>query len=257
LLFLIDTGSQGVFLDPGAAKRLGLKTQGMLEVRGAQRTKGLGVAALDSIRIGTARLPLHVVSVVDLHSVTYNGATVDGVLGYPFFAAAEVRIDPNRPAMTIARPGELPPQGTAIPIDTDRELPETTAKINGIDGRFLIDTGNSNELLVFHAFVQSHPGVVYYAGSRFASNSGVGGSSSAVRAMVNEIDVGPFRLYNRFADVMLADRGAFADRNEAGNIGLATLRNFVFTFDFAHRVLYLDPTRWFDNGRFRSPPQYP
>lgn len=251
LLFLIDSGSQGVFLDPGAAQRLGLKTEGTLEVRGARRTNGLGVAALDTIDIGHARLPLHVVSVVDLSSVVYHGSTVDGVLGYPFFAAAEVRVDPDGLTMTLAKPGALPPQGTAISIDTDRELPETLTTINRVPGRFLLDTGNSDELLVFHAFLQDHPSAVYYAGSHYAQNSGVGGGSAAVRATVNEIDLGPYKMYNRYADIMLADNGAFADRNEAGNIGLGTLKNFVFTFDLAHDALFLDPTRSFDNGRFR------
>jgi len=255
LLFLVDTGSQGVFLDPAAAQRLGLKTEGKLEVRGARRTNGLGVAALEAIDIGSAHLPLHVVSVVDLSAVEYNAATVDGVLGYPFFAAAEVRVDPDRLTMTIGKPGTLKPQGTAIAIDTDRELPETMTTINNVPGRFLLDTGNSNELLVFHAFAKDHPAAVYYAGSHYARNSGVGGGSAAVRAMVNEIDLGPFKMYNRYADVMLADNGAFADRNEAGNIGLGTLKNFVFTFDLAHDALFLDPTRQFDNGRGRPGPQ--
>lgn len=253
LVFLIDTGSQGVFLDPDAARRLGLKTEGTLEIRGARRTSGLGVAALDAIDIGHARLPLHVVSVVDLHAVVYHAATVDGVLGYPFFAAAEVRIDPDRLTMTIGKPGTLRPQGTEITVDTDRELPETATTINGVPGRFLLDTGNSNELLVFHAFARDHPSAVFYAGSHYAQNSGVGGGSAAVRAMVNEIDLGPYKMYNRYTDVMLADNGAFADRNEAGNIGLGTLKNFVFTFDLSHRALFLDPTRSFDNGRGRSP----
>ena len=253
LLFLIDSGSQGVFLDPGAAQRLGLKTEGTLEVRGARRTNGLGVAALEAIDIGHARLPLHVVSVVDLSSIVYNGATVDGVLGYPFFAAAEVRVDPDRLTMTVGRPGSLKPQGTEVAIDTDRELPETTTTINRVPGRFLLDTGNSNELLVFHAFVRDHPSVAFYAGSHYAQNSGVGGGSAAVRTMVNEIDLGPYKMYNRYADVMLSENGAFADRNEAGNIGLGTLKNFVFTFDLAHDALFLDPTRSFDNGRGRTP----
>ncbi|MBV8117992.1 MAG: retropepsin-like domain-containing protein, partial [Candidatus Eremiobacteraeota bacterium] len=209
--------------------------------------------ALNAIDIGSAHLPAHVVSVVDLSMVTYNGARVDGVLGYPFFAAAEVRIDPDTMTMTIAKPGALTVRGTALAIDTDRELPELSARINGTtDGRFLLDTGNNNELLVFHSFVQAHPGVVFYGTARtFAQNRGVGGSSAAVPAIVDRLEIGPFNLYNRYADVMLADTGAFADANEAGNIGLATLKNFVFTFDYSHRAFFLDKTHRFDDGRYR------
>jgi hypothetical protein len=256
LLLLLDSGSQGLFLDPAAAQRLGLTPQGTIEIRGAKPTRGAGVAALDSIDVGGARLPAQVVSVVDLSSVTYDGVTIDGVLGYPFFAAAEVRVDPDSHTMTIAKPGTLAVRGTAIALNTDRELPEISARLNDkVDGRFLVDTGNSNDLLVYHAFVQAHPGVVFYGSARtFSRNRSVGGSSAAVAATVYRLQIGPFNLYNRYADVMLADTGAFADGSEVGNIGLATLANFIFTFDYANRTLYLDKARSFDDGRYR--PQY-
>ncbi|MGA8533022.1 MAG: retropepsin-like aspartic protease [Candidatus Tumulicola sp.] len=253
LTLLIDSGSQGLFLDPGAAARLGLVPEGILEVRGSKRISGRGVAALDRIDIGSAHLPVHVVSIVDLSMVTFDGGTVDGVLGYPFFAAAEVRVDPDAMTLTIAKPGTLPARGTPLRIDTDRELPEVSARINGtVDGRFLVDTGNNNDLLVFHAFVEAHPGVVFFGGARkFAPNRGVGGSSAAVPAVVDRLEIGPFKLYNRNADVMLSDTGAFADVNEAGNIGLGTLKNFVFTFDYSNGTLFLDKARRFDDGRYR------
>jgi hypothetical protein len=256
LLLLVDSGSQGVFLDPAAAQRLGLTPQGTLEIRGAKQTTGLGVAALDGIDIGSAHLPVHVVSVVGLSSVTDNGVGVDGVLGYPFFAAAEIRIDPDAMTMTIAKPGSLAVRGAPIPIDTGRELPEMSARLNDkVDARFLVDTGNSNDLLIFHAFTQANPGVVFYGSARsFSRNAGVGGSSAAVAATVDRLTIGPFNLYNRYADVMLSDTGAFAGGNDAGNIGLSTLRNFVFTFDFSNGTLYLEKARSFDDGRYR--PQY-
>jgi predicted aspartyl protease len=254
LTLLIDSGAQEIFIDAGAAKRLGLHGEGTLEIRGAQRTSGLGVAALDHLDFGSARLPVGVVSLVDLHNVTYHGATVDGILGFPFFAAAEVRIDPQQLTMTLGRPSTLPLDGAAIPVDTDRELPDIFAKIDGVAARFLIDTGNSNELLVFHAFADAHPGLAMTAGTRFSPNRGVGGSSAAVAGFVNQLDIGPYRLYNRYADIMLADAGAFADRNDAGNIGMGVLGQFVMTFDLAAHTLYLQKGSMFDDGRYRQPP---
>jgi Aspartyl protease len=251
LTFLVDSGSQAIVLDPGAAKELGLVTQGRVEIRGAERTSGAGFANLGDIDIGGARLPVGVVSVVDLSAVQYLGIPVDGVLGYPLFAAAEVRIDPDALTMTLARPGTLPPLGDAIPVDTDRELPEIAASVGGIDGRFLADTGNNSELLLFHRFVQAHPRVAEYAGHGFVPNSGVGGSSSAVPVMVDRLAIGPFTLYNRYTNVILSDTGAFADRNDAGNIGWGSLRNFVVTFDLANGRLLLERARTFDDGRYR------
>jgi hypothetical protein len=256
LLLLIDSGSQGIVLSPDAASRLGLRPQGTIEIRGARQTNGAGIAPLDAIDIGAVRLPVNVVSVVDLNGLSYEGKSVDGVLGYPFFAAAEVRIDPDDSTLTIAQPGALPVRGSALPIEVGRQVPEIIARINNkIDGRFVVDTGNNSDLLVFHAFVEAHPGVVFYGGARnFAANRGVGGSSAAVPVSVDRLQLGPFTLYNRYANVLLADRGAFAEGADAGNIGYGSLRNFIVTFDAANGTLYLEKARWFDDGRYR--PQY-
>jgi predicted aspartyl protease len=254
MTFILDSGSQGLFMDPVAALKVGLIGEGTMEIRGARRTQGLGVAALESLQIGSVHVPVGVVSIVDLSTITLDGKSIDGVLGYPFFAASELRIDPEKLTMTIARPGSLPAQGTPVAVDTDRELPEVVANINGVPARFLIDTGNSGELLVFHAFLDAHRGLVNYSDARtFTPNRGVGGSSSVVPAMVNDIAIGPFNLYNRRAGIVLSSNGAFADSEDAGNIGWGTLKNFVMTFDMANQTMSLEKTRWFDDGRGRTP----
>ena len=249
--FLLDSGAQAVVLDAHVAKEAGLTPQGQLEVAGAQRTGGLGVAALDSIQIGGVALPVRMVTVLDLRGVT-GALPIDGILGYPFFAAAEIRMDPDAQTMTFAKPGALKPEGTSFNVDTDRELVELQARINGTDGRFVIDTGNGNELLVYSPFIRAHAGLIEYAGGQFAGNMGVGGSASAVGAVVAELDIGPFRFFNNSANVMLSTQGAFADRFAAGNIGLGLLRNFVLTFDLANAKLYAKPAAHFDDGRYRT-----
>ncbi len=224
--FLIDTGAQSVIVDPETALTLGLEPQGRLEVSGAQRTAAQGVGALDGIDIGGAHLPLHVASVVDLSGIVDSTIPIDGIVGYPLFAAAEVRIDPDDDELTLAKPGSLPVRGVRLPVETDRAMPEVRAKLDGIEGQFIVDTGDANELLIFRAFANAHP-------------------------MVSEFDLGPFRLYNRYASVVLANAGAFADRDDAGNVGHGILANFVTTFDLANGALYLDKARRFDDGRYR------
>jgi len=249
--FLVDSGAQAVVLDAHVAQEAGLTPQGQLEVAGAQRTGGLGVAALDSIQIGGVVLPLRMVTVLDLRGVT-GAQPIDGILGYPFFAAAEVRIDPDAQSMTFAKPGTLKSDGTTFSVDSDRELVEVQGKVNGTAGQFVIDTGNGNELLVYGPFIHAHAGLIEYAGGRFAENMGVGGSASAVGASVDELDIGPYRFFNNYANVMLGTQGAFADRFAAGNIGLGVLKNFVLTFDLANAKLYAKPAAHFDDGRYRT-----
>jgi len=251
--FLVDTGAQAVVVDSRVAAQLGLQPQGHLEVSGTTRTGGLGIADLDSIQIGEASLPVREVSVLDLQGAT-GSFNVDGVLGYPFFAAAEVTIDPVALTMTFAKPGALHPRGNAIPIDVDRQLVELTGKVNGTEGRFVIDTGNSTELLLFDPFMRAHPYVVAFQPRSLARDYGVGGSAPAVNATIDELDVGTFRLFNRYANLMLTNRGAFADRFDAGNIGMGTLRNFIVTFDLSNERMFMQPSAVFDDGSRR--PRY-
>jgi len=252
--FLVDTGAQAVVIDSRVAAQLMLVPHGLLQVRGARRITAVGVAELDSIGVGGVDLPLGEISIVDLSQSTGGAFPIDGVLGYPFFAAAEVRFDYDRLTMTFGKPGSLPVVGEHIDLDTDRELAEVAVKINGTPTYCVVDTGNSNELLVYYPFVRAHPGTIPYAGSKQVSNFGVGGSMPAVGTFVDQLDVGTFRLFNRYANVMLSDSGAFADRIDGGNIGVAILRNFVTTFDMANRAIYLKRGDSFDDGRYRARP---
>ncbi|HEY8315104.1 MAG TPA: aspartyl protease family protein [Candidatus Baltobacteraceae bacterium] len=250
--FLIDTGAQGVVVDSRVAAALLLVPNGRLEVSGATRVGGLGIAELDSIGIGAATLPVRVVSILDLRTATGGAFPIDGILGYPFFAAAEVRIDPDKMTMTIGKPGSLDVLGSKFAVDVDRQLAEINARLDGVDGRFVLDTGNGSELLIFNPFMQEHPGLIPYAGHAAVSNYGVGGSMHAIGLTIDELDMGPFRFFNRYANVMLSQSGAFADKFDAGNIGMATLRNFVTTFDLANGAMYLSRGARFDDGRYRS-----
>lgn len=249
--FLVDSGSQGNVIDATVARQLGLHPAGALEIRGAARTASLGVVRTPAISVGGATLPTRIATVVNLQGILAN-RPFQGVLGYPFFAAAEVRFNPDRRTLTIAKPGALPPLGERLSVDTDRELTEVHATIDReAAARLIVDTGDSNELLLFTSFIDAHPGLINFAGSPPLENRGVGGSTHAVGTVVDELQLGTFHLYNRNANIILSSAGAFADRNDGGNVGYGVLRNFVTTFDLADRSLFLKRAKDFDDGRYR------
>ncbi len=249
--FLVDTGAQAVVLDTKAAAQLGLQPQGHLEVSGARRMGGMGIAPLDGLQIGSATLPLRMVTIIDLGNVA-GSFHADGVLGYPFFASAEVQFDAAGRTMTFAKPGTLPARGEVFPINVDRELVEMHGKVNGVAGRFVLDTGNNSELLLFSPFVNTHPGLLPTGERQFANSYGVGGSTQAFAVTIDELDMGSYRFFNRYANVILAQQGAFADRFDAGNIGMGVLRNLIVTFDVADAKVYATQSSVYDDGRFRS-----
>jgi predicted aspartyl protease len=251
--FLLDTGAQSVLLDSHVAREAGLLELGALEVRGVSRTGGLHVLNLPRIDIGLAHLDNLVASSIDLRGSLGGAGRLDGILGMPFFASAMVEIDFAHRAMRFGVPGSFVPRGQRVPLDGDRGLVEAVFRLDGsIDAPFIVDTGNSGELLLYHPFVTAHPGIVPFSGS-IVTNYGIGGFAPTYRSSLDELLLGDVPLYHQIADVVTSTKGAFADRIDAGNVGLGVLRNFIVTFDLANGALYLEKGDAFDDGRFRVP----
>jgi len=239
--FLIDSGAQNVVLDSRVAKQLGLVEEGALEVRGAARIGGLRVARLPQLRIGDAELDDLVVSTLDL-GTTLGSIHIDGILGYPFFAAALVELDMAHGTMRFGPPGSFAPAGARVALDVDREIPEAMVRLDErVEAPFLVDTGNSGALLLYGPFAERHPELVPRTGP-LTGNYGVGGFNRSYGARLGAISVGSIALAQRDVEVVMATDGAFADRVDAGNLGFGVLRNFVMTFDLAGGTLYLAAT---------------
>lgn len=249
--FILDTGAQSVLLDSSVAKAAGLTELGTLEVRGANRTGGLHVISVPRLDIGIAHLDDLVATSLDLHGAMGGVSRLDGILGFPFFASSLVELDFAHKTMRFGRPGSFQPRGQRIPLDVDRGLVEAMFRLDGtVDAPFMVDTGNSGELLLYHPFVTAHPGIVPFSREAIA-NYGIGGAAPTYRSSLDELALGGVPLYHAVTDVVLADKGAFADRVDAGNVGLGILKNFIVTFDLANDALYLEKGASFDDGRLR------
>lgn len=249
--FLLDTGAQSVLLDSSVAKAAGLAEEGALEVRGAARSGGLHVLALPRIDIGDAHLDDLVATSLDLRGAMGGVSRLDGILGFPFFAAALVELDFAHHTMRFGEPGSFVPRGQRVPLDLDRGLVEAMFRVDReLDAPFIVDTGNSGELLLYRPFIVAHPGIVPFT-REAVFNYGIGGTAPTYRSSLDELALGGIPLYHRVADVVMADKGAFADRVDAGNVGLGILKNFVVTFDLSNNALYLEKGELFDDGRLR------
>ncbi len=250
--FLLDSGAANVLLDERVARAAGLHEEGALEASGASRTGGLHAARLDDLQIGDGHLRNLVVSTIDLGSTTGGSFRIDGVLGYPFFSSAIVRLDPVAGTLTFAPPGKLAPAGVRVDVELDRLLPQVAVRLNDrASGQMVVDTGNGGAVLLYRPFVDANPGIVPYSDVSRRS-FGVGGSTVSYRSSLDALEIAGTTLYHLDTDVMLATQGAFADRFVAGNLGLAVLHNFVVTFDDPDSAIYFERSTVFDDGRSRG-----
>jgi predicted aspartyl protease len=250
--FLIDSGAQNILIDKHVSHDLGLAPVGALEASGAQRVGGLQIAHLDALGVGDGTLHDLVVTTLDLGRSTSGAFPIDGILGYPFFAEATVTLDIAHSTMKFGPPGSFVPPGTKVALETDRAFPEAHFRINdALDVPFLVDTGNAGEILLYKPFVDRHPSIVPPSVTATRRAYGIGGATSSYSSSLDRIDLADFTIYHAQAEVMLATRGAFADRFDAGNVGLGVLRNFVVTFDESANALYFERGSDFIDGRLR------
>jgi len=250
--FLIDTGAQNILIDRHVATELGLAATGSLEASGASRTGGLQLTRVRELAIGSGRLTDLVATTIDLGASTAGAFRIDGILGYPFFAAATVRLDLANRTMTFGPPGSIVRAGERVPLELDRAFPEARFRINATtEAPFIVDTGNAAELLLYKRFVDRHPGIVPFTLTSRHSY-GIGGATLSYRTTLERLDAGSLSLYHVDTDVMQATRGAFADRFDAGNVGLGVLKNFTVTFDLADAAMYLERGTAFDDGYARK-----
>jgi hypothetical protein len=151
-----------------------------------------------------------------------------------------VQLDFPHHVMRFGPPGSFVPAGDRIGLDTDREIPEAVFRIDGsIDAPFIVDTGNSGELLLYSPFVDAHPRLAPAVGAPTSSYIGIGGADRTYSTRLDAFRMGSITIPGQNADVIVAKNGAFADRVDAGNVGLGVLRKFVVTFDFANHAMYL------------------
>ncbi len=250
--FLLDTGAQSVLLDSSVAKEAGLSEFGALEVRGAGRAGGLHVLTLPRIDIGIAHLDDLVATSLDLRGSMGGVSRLDGILGIPFFASSLVELDFAHRTMRFGAPGSFVPRGQRVPLDIDRGLVEAMFRLDhSVNAPFIVDTGNSGELLLYRPFISTHPGIVPFSRAT-VSNYGIGGAAPTYRSSLDELSLGDIPLYHQVTDVVMAEKGAFADRVDAGNVGLGILKNFIVTFDLSNGALYLQKGDAFDDGRLRT-----
>ena len=197
------------------------------------------VALLPRLSIGNAALDNLVVSTIDLGSAA-GRLRLDGILGYPFFAGAMVQLDFAHRVMRFGPPGSFAPAGDRIALDTDREVPEAVFRINGsIDAPFIVDTGNSSGTA---CSTRRSSTPTPASPPRPAGDEQLRGHRRRRPLVPHAPGIAAARvdaLLGQNADVIVAKNGAFADRVDAGNVGLAVLRKFTVTFDLANHALYL------------------
>jgi hypothetical protein len=243
--FIFDTGGLNL-VTPPLAKTLGLKVEGSMDARGGgSGTMSAGMTKVSRVDIGGASITDQSFMSLPLDSMeNTEGMKMPGMIGFETFRRFVTRIDYGNKTITLTNPKDFDPKnaGTAVPIVFDGNDVEIEGSYEGIPGKFVIDTGARQTLMLNSPFVAKnnlHNASV--KGENAVTGWGVGGPTTAFVTHGGLLKIGNVDVKGPLVLLTTDKGGSNAEDTLAGNIGGGILKRFVVTFDYEHNKMYLKP----------------
>jgi hypothetical protein len=242
---LCDTGGANV-VTPEVARELGLKTEGALQGRGVgEKSEDFALTKIDTIQVGDAAIADQVFVVLDLAPfAAAEGFPQSGLIGYEVFKRFTTRIDYEKSRLTLTLPSASKPAGggVVVPFKFNGHIPQVEGEIDGIPGKFDIDTGSRGALSLLRPFWEKH-GLKgrLGAGVEAVTGWGVGGAARGLLARAGVLRLGGVTIERPVTSLSLQTKGAFTDPYVAGNVGAEILKRFNVTFDYARQEITFEP----------------
>lgn len=242
---LCDTGGQNV-ITPTVARALGLESMGAMEGHGVgEKSEEFSITSVDTLALGAVTLQKQLFAVFPLEPFAdVEGTPQSGLVGYEIFKRFVVTIDYEHERLTLTLPAAFTPgdEGVAVPFHFNGSIPQVEGSIDGIAGKFDIDTGSRASLSILGPFAEKN-GLEAKLKPRFegVTGWGVGGAARGRLARAKELRLGDASIAAPVTELSLQKKGAFTDPYVAGNVGAGILKRFTVTFDYAKQRMILEP----------------
>ena len=254
LTFQMKVNGQGPFataFDSGAVNAISANFAAQLGLKVEDKATDFGAIG-GNIKVHTAHVDTLNVGGLTVHNQTFYVLDLPSdqgipqlLIGWEFLLAFAVRIDFQHNELTFIEPSHFAYTGTdaSIPLTLNKHGNGIYlyAKVDGIRGRFLLDSGNEISLLLNATFVNKHHlQRKLHATLRGYNGKGMGGDSpEAWFTRLHTLTLGSAVINDPLARLVTAKQSNYDKL--AGNIGQSILKHFTVTVDCRHRVLYLDP----------------
>lgn len=242
---LCDTGGANI-VTPTLAKQLGLTAAGALQGRGVgEQSEDIGLAKVERMAIGDVTLRDQLFAVFPMEAFAdVEGIPINGLIGYEVFKRFVVEVSYGKGLLTLTLPSAFryAGKGVEVPFVLNAHIPQVEGEIDGIPGKFDIDTGSRASVDLLTPFAERH-GLAgkYKLTPPVVTGWGVGGPARSRVTRARVLKLGPVAVAEPVTMLSAQKHGAFTDPYVAGNVGGGVLRRFDVTFDYAGKRLWLEP----------------
>jgi thiol-disulfide isomerase/thioredoxin len=244
-LFLCDTGGANI-VTPEVAKTLGLASAGTIQGRGVgEKSEDVALTKVGKLEVGEASLADQVFAVFPLAGLAEaEGVAAQGLIGYEVFKRFVVEIDYEHGRLTLVTPDAFTYKGggTAVAFKFNGRIPQVEGEIDGLPGKFDIDTGSRASLTILAPFAAKHNLKERYGAKIEAVTGwGVGGSTRGLITRAGVLKLGGVDVRGPVTELSLQTKGAFIDPYVAGNVGAGVLQRFNLVFDYGRGRIIFEP----------------
>ncbi|MBV8636922.1 MAG: retropepsin-like domain-containing protein [Candidatus Eremiobacteraeota bacterium] len=230
LWFHLDTGTNGLFIDAGAAAQAGMK----LDMAGHSASADIDVGTLHA---SDARFGL-----LGRYGYDDGGVHVSGLIGTPFFDSNVVTLDYPHEQVIVYPNHCFDPRTTHVaptPIDLTN-VARVRAWFGGKEARMLLDTGSQRTIL-FESFARN-----VIVGPPISPEQRITIGIGAAPTYEREYRTKPFifgglQITQMTAIVADAAPDAVPESRYDGILGRDIYPEFRITLDYDDRVIYLQP----------------
>jgi PDZ domain/Aspartyl protease len=153
-----------------------------------------------------------------------------------------VRLDYENRALTLTPAGDFHygQAGTRVPLFFADNFPVIPAAADGITGRFEIDTGSSESIVLQRRFVEQYGFERRHPGGPRMKVGGADGVFETIAARLDRFTVANAEIQRPVAEFPSGGRNGLPVAHVDGSIGYQILRQFVITFDYSRRELWFE-----------------
>lgn len=243
-VFLVDTGAGATVIDARYAEQLHLPMIGEVNAVGVSGSAAAQFVSATDLRVGPMLWEAPVLVGLDFSGLAEAlGAPVVGVLGFDWFARAEVEFDADvlrvRPTGSDALSGA---GWHALELGFHDKVPMVRGTFptasGAVTGRFRVDTGDSGAV-TFHGPAVKRYRLLASRETTPISFGGVGGSSFGYVGELEWFELAGLRIAPLEAGFATQAKGTFASDTLLGNVGLGILGRYDVRVDYSRRQMAL------------------
>lgn len=242
---IFDTGGGNV-MRPEVAKRLGLAVASTGAQGGVgEKTVETGSARVGELRLGGVRMADQSFTVLPFDDAkdVFGTAPFDGIVGHEILERYVATIDYERRRLTLTPPEAFAYDGTGtvVPMVDSRWIPIVEGRLDGVAGRFAIDTGARSALVLYGPFVEKNGLRARYAPKvEGITGWGIGGPVRSQVARVGSLELGKVEVRDLVARLSTQRAGILATGSSAALVGPDVLAQFTLVVDYSRRQLVFE-----------------